>query len=264
MKIVENNTNQLTLRSDPYGQIIFGLIFALAGFAITYFIGRSVDMHCERVQPKQITCELTDKLMGISPVGKRTISNIESAEVDEHRDSDGDRTYKVVLITANGPVPMTGFSSSGYGSKAAIAEKINDFIQGGRQGALDIQVPMDWWILIFLFIFGGFGIGAVLLAKTVQVEMSRSEGVLRIRHDGLFGSGQQEFLLREIQDVVLQSHRGSKGSTTYRIAFLTTSDEEIPLSSVYSSGMGGKRRAVEAMKDFLTPYRRPQDQEPFA
>jgi hypothetical protein len=264
MKIIENNPNQLILRSDPYGQIIFGLFFALIGFAITYFIGRSVDIRCERADAKQITCQLTDKLLGITPVGKRTINHIQSAEVSEHRGSKGSYTYQVMFITANGPVSLTGYSSSGYEPKANIAEKVNNFIQGGRQDVLEFQAAMDWWVLLFLFIFGGFGVGAILLAKTVQIEMRRSEGVMRIRKDGLFGSGEQELLLREIQDVVLQSHRGSKGSTTYRVAFITTSDEEIPLTVYYSSGVGGKQRTVEAIKNFLTPYRGPQDQDPFA
>lgn len=264
MKIVENNPNQLILRSDPFGQIIFGLLFALAGLAFTYFFARSVDMHCEHVKTGQITCQLTDKLLGITPVRTRTISNITSADVEKHRSNKRGYTYEVTLSTTNdGAVSVTGFSSSGYSPKAEIAQQVNDFIQNERTKTLDIQVGMEYIVLIFLFVFVGVGIGAVVTAKTVQVEMIRSEGTLRIRRDGLFGSSQQEFLLREIQHVELQVHRSRKSASTYRIALYTTSNEEIALSSFYTSGYEDKKRAVEAMREFLSPYQRFKNQDLF-
>jgi hypothetical protein len=263
MKIIENSPNQLILRSNPFWQLIFGLIFALAGLAITYFLGRSVDTHCEHTSSREITCTLTEKLFSLVPVGQRTIPNIYGAEVEESRDSDGDTTYKVVFLTNAERVPLTGYTSSGYSSKAEVAEQINQFVQAGRQNSLDIQVKMEWWILIFLVAFGGVGVGIVVFAKTVQIEMNRSEGVLRIQKDGIFGTSRNEFLLREIEDIYLQSSSDSDG-TTYRVAFRIAGGEEIPLTGYYSSGYKSKQRDVDLMKDFLSPYQRPQNQDPYS
>ncbi|MFZ6029283.1 MAG: hypothetical protein ACOYYS_16345 [Chloroflexota bacterium] len=268
MKVIEKNTDRLVLRSNPYGQIAFGLIFVLAAFAFAYFLGRSVAIRCQRAGAA-IDCQLDEKLLGVTSVRQRTIGGIQRAEIDEHHSSDGGYTYQVILVTGSGRVPLMGYSSSGYGEKEETARQINDFIQGGRQDVLEFDVPVNWIVLVFLFVFGGVGLAMIVLAKTVQIEMLRTEGVLRIHKDGLFGGSQQEYLLREIQDVVLQSHvsrsrRSRRSGRTYRIAFLTTSDEEVPLSSVYTSGIGDKQRAVDAMKEFLAPYSGRRNNNPYS
>lgn len=265
MKIVESNSNQLILRSTPYFMILFGLIFAVVGLGVAFFAARSMDLHCEHLRVDQITCELTEKLLGVVPVGQRTIVNIQHATIDESTDSDGDSTYRIVFITVNSDsdVPLTSFYSSGYNAKARVAEQINDFIKTGQNSTVNIRVNYDLWILIFPFGFGGAGTLIILLSKWVTVEMNRSEGVVHIKRVGLLGNSQEEYLLNEINNVHLQSSYGSKGSRTYRIAFRTTSDEEIPLTSVYTSGVKGKQRAVEAIQDFLHPYQRSQKDDPF-
>jgi hypothetical protein len=252
MKIVENDANRLVLRSNPYFQIIIGMILALTGLVITFFFGRSVELHCERAGTEQITCQLTQKLLDFQPLGKRTVSNIQGAEVVESRDSDGDSTYKVVFITANGRLPLTNFSSSEYSAKANLSRQINDFISRPRQNSLDTQVNMEWWILIILFAFSGGGILVILLAKTVVIEMVRTEGVMRIIKDGLFGSGQEDLILRDIEDVELESSHSSQGSTTYRIAFHIHDGRNVFLTRYFTSGRKNKQAAVDAMKNFLS------------
>ena len=95
----------------------------------------------------------------------------------------------------------------------------------------------------------------ILLAKTVGIEMLRSEGVLRILKDGLFGSGQEEHILNEIEAVTLESSSGSRGGTTYRMAFQLAGGGELLLTRWYTSGRKDKQQAVDAMNAFLAGYR---------
>jgi len=265
MKIIESNSNILRLRSDPYFQIIFGLIFALSGIAVLYFFGRSVDVVCQKTSTNRVTCELTEKLIGIVPIGQRTVVDIRSAEVEEHRDSDGDYTFQVVFVTVDGRKSLTSYTSSGYRDKADVADRLNAFIQGGRQNQLELQVPMEWWILLFPVIFGGVGISSVVMSKTVLIDLSSAEGLMRIQKNGLFGNSKDEHPLRDIEEVYLQKSRSSRrGNSTYRIVFRMIDGEEISTSRMYSSGYKGKQRAVEAINAFLKPYQRPQDWDPFA
>jgi hypothetical protein len=254
MKIVENTPDRLVLRSFPSIQIIFGLFFAVVGLTITFFFGRSFDLHCVRSGSKQIDCNVTHKLLGYQALGQTRVTAIQKAEVDESTDSDGDTTYKVVFITPKGRVPLTSFSSSGYNAKADLAHQINNFINDSGQASLDIQVKMEWWILIFLFVFTGVGVIVILLSKTVEIHMVRSEGVMRILKGGIFGIRREEHLLREIESVELESSRSSEGSSTYRIAIHTTHGGKLLLSLMFSSGRGGKQKAVDAMNQFLAPY----------
>jgi hypothetical protein len=251
MKIIENTPDRLVLRSYPTLQIVFGLVFAITGLVITYFFGRSIDIHCQKVGPRQINCLLTQKLLGYQELGQRSVLGVQKADVAESQDSDGNSTYRVVLVTGAGKAGVTTFYSSGYSAKNKLAQRINNFIQDERQTALDATLPMEWWILIFLFAFTGVGIVTILFAKTTGIEMVHSEGVMRIAKDGLFGSGQEEHLLQEIESVVLESSRSSRGGTTYRIAFQVVGGGELLLTRWFSSGRKDKQNAVDAMNNFL-------------
>ena len=58
-----------------------------------------------------------------------TLSDIVNVVVRTSRDSDGDRTYRVELYTAQGQqIPMTSWYSSGYRGKQRTADVINAFI----------------------------------------------------------------------------------------------------------------------------------------
>jgi hypothetical protein len=254
MKIIESDSNRLVLRSFPSIQILVGLVFALSGLLITFFFGRSYDLHCVRAGSKQVDCRVTQKLLGFQVIDQRKVTAIQKVEVDESTDSDGDTTYKVVFITPGRRVPLTSFSSSGYNAKADLAHQINNFINSDRQASLDIQVKMEWWILIFLFTFTGVGVVAILLSRTVEIHMLRSEGLMRILKGGIFGTRQEEHILREIESVELESSRSSEGGSTYRIAIHTVRGEKLLLSRMFSSGRGGKQQAVDAMNQFLAPY----------
>jgi hypothetical protein len=257
MKIIENTPDRLILRNFPFIQLIFGLSFALAGLIVTFFFGRSFDLHCVRRESKQIDCNVTQKLLGYQELGQTSVTAIQKAEVDESTDSDGDTTYKVVFITSKGRVPLTSFSSSGYNAKADLAHQINNFINADQQASLDIQLKMEWWILIFLFLFTGVGVIVILLSRTVEIQMVRSEGIMRILKGGIFGTRREEHLLREIESVELESSHSSEGNTTYRIAFHIAGGGTLHLSRMFSSGGGNRQKAVEAMNQFLAPYHTP-------
>jgi hypothetical protein len=254
MKIIENTPDRLVLRGYPIMQIVFGLIFGLSGLLPTFFFARSVDLHCDKLEDSLVNCQVDEKLMGYLSLGVRQIPHVTEATVDSSTDSDGDTTYKVIFITTEKTVSLTGYSSSGYNSKADLAARVNRFIQNSGQRSLDLRLDMEWWILIFLAVFGGVGAVAILLSKITRIEMVRSEGVMRIIQTGLFGSRQEEHILREVEAVALERSR-SNNSTTYRIAFRMADGGERLLSSWYSSGRKGKQQAVDAMNAFLAKDR---------
>lgn len=258
MKIIENTPDRLVIRDVPYLQIFLGLMLAIVGLVITFFFARSVDIHCDRVGSGQVNCRLTEKLLGFEPVGGRNVKKVQKVDVAESRDSDGNAIYRVIFVTDTGNVPLTSYSSSGYNNKARLSQQINAFIQNAVQRSLDVKLAMEWWILIFLFLFTGAGIIMILLAKTTGIELIRSQGMIRILKDGLFGSRQEEHSLHEVEGVDLEWSRGSRGGATYRIAFHLVDGGELLLSRWFSSGRKDKQAAVEAMNKFLEAYHPPQ------
>ncbi len=255
MKIIENTPDRLVIHDTPTLQVFLGLLFSLVGLIVIFVFARSVDVHCEKVETRQVNCQLTQKLGGLLTFGTRSVLNVQKADVAASTDSDGNATYRMIFITATGKTPLTFYYSSGFNSKTSQAQRINTFIQNAAQPTLDFQVSMDWWTWFFLIVFGGLGGFMIVVAKTVHIEMVRSEGVLRITKRGLFGSGQEEHTLREIDSVALESSFGSRGTPTYRIAFNIADGGKRLLSRMYTSGRKDKPQAVEAMNAFLAPYR---------
>lgn len=251
MKIIERSNSRLAVRSDPYGQIIFGMIFFLSGVAITYFFSRSTEIVCRRPEPQRITCTLTEKLLGWIPVAQKTVDQVQGAQVERRRDSDGDNTYRVSFLTAQGPVPLQDYWSSGSSSKGAVAEQINVFVADGGQSESRFTQPMEWFTLLFLLMFGGVGLGMVLGAQVVLIDADRNKMTLMIEKDGLLGVKQNEYPLNEVEDVYVDSHRSRKGGRTYRVVIRMASGDEIPLSSFYSSGRKSKDDLANQLRNFL-------------
>lgn len=259
MKIIENTPNRLLIRDNPYLTVFLGLLFGLIGLVITFFFARSVDVHCDKIEPGRVDCRLAEKLLGFQPIGGRMVKDVQKAEVAQSQDSEGNLSYRVIFLTATGRVPLTVFYSSDYTAKADLAQRINTFIQDASARSLDAALSMEWWIWIFFVVFGGLGGFMVLVSKRTTIEMVRSEGVVRIVKTGLFGSGQEEHPLQEIERVTLERSSTPRGTPTYRIALYTTDGGKRLLSRMYTSGRKGQQQAVQAMNTFLAPYRPPKE-----
>ena len=72
------------------------------------------------------------------------MGELQRAEVEVNEDSDGD-TYRVVLITENGRIPLSEVYSSGERGKRARANQINAFLSNPEQMSLRIQQDHRWF-----------------------------------------------------------------------------------------------------------------------
>jgi hypothetical protein len=164
MKFFEDILPWFAEHDTSFFQIIIGLVIALVGPFITFYIGRSADLHCVRTGADQIRCDITKKLLGFQPLGTSRVYGIQKAEVDENIDSQGDSTYRVVFVTPYERVALTSFTSSGYAPKADLANQVNDFINNDQPSILEVQQKIDGWIWVFFFGFTGLGVGMILVS----------------------------------------------------------------------------------------------------
>jgi hypothetical protein len=109
--------------------------------------------------------------MGKVSLGQRTLEGVSGASVGESCDSDG-CTYRVDLSTAEGPVGLSGFYSSGRGSKELLAQQINDYVAETEVKTLEVQTEGTGWIVVFtaIFVFAGL---AMLLAAPLSILFGR-------------------------------------------------------------------------------------------
>lgn len=120
------------------GALIFGLIFVVAGLAFVFFLARVTELQCTHPEPTQVVCIREVKWLGIVPIGEKTMRDVRGASVDENCDEDG-CTYRVIVRTGEGNVPLTDYYSSGYKAKQDTADQITAYAGQSSEGTLDVS-----------------------------------------------------------------------------------------------------------------------------
>ena len=132
-----------------------GIVFTVVGLAVVYYLGHDIRFSCLRPENRCVI-EKTD-VFGKTEVDETfPLNTLTGAEVIEISDSDGDYTYKVMLITSDGHIPLSGCSSSERKAHRLNAEKINDYVNSSEQ-RLEI-VQSGTFPRIFGFVFAGAGV----------------------------------------------------------------------------------------------------------
>lgn len=169
------------LKLDP-DQLIrggLGLIFFLAGLVVMLFLGQKVTLTCVRSLPPPGFCTLRSANMVSARETIIPIPDLIGAALDVSHGEDGD-TYRVLLQTTRGSLPMTGYYSSGLNAKQVTVDKINSFLMYSTMQSLHIKTDDRIWIAIFSGIFAGSGALLLTLAvlKTVQDTREGSQGTV--------------------------------------------------------------------------------------
>jgi hypothetical protein len=130
-------------------KVLFSGAFIFAG---TFLIinNKTTTFSCHRIETESHPCKLTfSGIMG-SQTTLIPLEGLQGATVETNSDSDGS-TYRVVLMTNEGTIPMTSSSDSRYGSKQELAGKINIFLSNPNERFL-LAEEKSWWVL---YLIGG-------------------------------------------------------------------------------------------------------------
>ena len=258
MKIIRYDEDVLQLR--PTTGIILalvGLLLMLGGIVAFFFLGQTSTLVCERFLAGRASCTLQKTLLGLT-LSEKPIEALRGARVEAYEDSEGDETYKVILMTARGEIPFAGYSSSGYNQKERIAGEVNDFVRDATRPTLHIsQSGGVGTILVVVFgVFGlVMGIGGLRSYFTTWT-FDRTSGLLTRRRERLTGVRIEEYPLRDIVNVRLDESTDSDG-TTYRIEIDISGGNTLPMTSWYSSGRAGKEKAIALIREFLNLKTKP-------
>jgi hypothetical protein len=123
--------------------LIYGLvsiIFLLLG--VIFLAGSQLHtLTCDRTHPPtdRGTCQLSHAGLW----GKEThfflVEELLGAEIDEHRDSDGDLSYQVMIWTQRGDLPLTNGFSDGYRRKQSQVDRVDRFVLNKSVETLTIR-----------------------------------------------------------------------------------------------------------------------------
>src|SRR5262249_20860970 len=134
VEIVESTPRRLVLRKSGRTIRLFllgGLGLLLAGCAIGFWVARTTSVRCAR-GPAGLTCDVTEKLVGIVPLASRRVEHVARAVVGYTGDA-SDPSYRVELATDDGPdTPLSRMTAS-EGQCASFAARFNDFVRNGQR-----------------------------------------------------------------------------------------------------------------------------------
>jgi hypothetical protein len=212
------------------------------------FLGNQTTLTCSR--SGQAVCTLTQKTMLKTSTRTIPLSQLREAYVESNVDSEGDETFRVVLRTASGDVPLTSSRSSGYAGKRDVANQINAFLQSS--GSPTLTVEQDDRLLLYILgaIFAGVGSLLALLTSRVALDLNRTTGLAVLSKASVVTRSSEEYLLEDLAGAEVQESSSSDGNT-YRVALVQHGGGRIPLTGYFSSGYKGKQEIADAINKFL-------------
>lgn len=250
MRISRRTRDQLILQARPWGAAFFSIVFVLVGMGVL-FLSSSATLTCERAAGS-CTLERTGVVGGGSE--SLVLGEIQSAFVQERRSGEGGATYRVVLETERGTVPLLLSSSSGRKGKDAVAQEINGFL--GDLSAPSLLARQNDRSVTALFgsLFAGVGVLIALFGATVvTVGFDRFENAVRVRRRGLVRSREESDDLDRVVGVVIHE-KTSSGRNRRRVYSLNLELDDgrlLLLSDGYSTKAAGTRAVAEIVREFM-------------
>jgi hypothetical protein len=250
MKILRQDEDMLQLRPNTGVFIlIFGLSFLIGGVAMLLTLGQTTRLVCERELSGRPECRFERSLLGL-PLRDEPLEALQGARVTSYVDDEGDRLYKVMLVTGGGEIPLTNYSSSGSRGKQRTADEINAFVQDPGQTSLEVKkggiVGVAASAIFFLvgLLATVFGVQSFFTTWT----FSRTQGVLIHRQETVLGGKSRAYELSQIQHVVVES---DSDGDTYRVVLILQNGGRVPLTAWYTSARKRQRHIADVIRGFL-------------
>ncbi len=163
--------------------LALGVVFLLVGLGVIAFGASLTTLTCERGGATQGSCTLTQQRPGRSATRAIALEDVRGAEIEQNtsrsrRSGSSSRTrnrtrnsttYRVVLRTTRGEIPLTGGYSSDYGAKQRQVDQFTTFLADGSARTLTLREDRR----AFGYALGGAFAAAGLLVATAGAVLLR-------------------------------------------------------------------------------------------
>jgi hypothetical protein len=153
--------------------VVLGFLFScgVLGIAIMYVEPVSV-LTCRYVEPKQVDCQIQERLAGVVPVRRIPIAGLENAyakwETETRQDEDGDEytvsVATVILVCSSGEVTVRGTGRPEFAGRTT--KRINDFLNVPAGESLTVR-HAAWGKMLPVTLAGGVLFGLSVYGSVV-------------------------------------------------------------------------------------------------
>jgi hypothetical protein len=159
------NPSRPKLDEDQLTRGVLGLIFFITGLATLLFLESKVTLACDRTTAAEANCILRTETLIQTRERVIPVASITGAVVDVSHGEDGD-TYRVVLQTTSGRLPLANYYSSGNHDKEQAAGTVNSFLMDDTMQKVYVTLDDRIFMAICSGIFAGTG--ALMLIQTAR------------------------------------------------------------------------------------------------
>lgn len=196
MKISRQSADRLTLRSLSWTTwVMSGVLMGVGLGTGALLMGRST-FDCDRTQSDQ--CTITHDYLLRYRTESFPLVTLQGAEVQTAPASDSNDTYRLLLLTREGPVPFTQSFSSNWSRYTSQANQVTRFVQTPSQPQVRLHQDSRWLGLLVLLSFGGVGLLMLINNKVVTGEFNKSTNTFTLCQWGLTGVNRYSIPLQQI------------------------------------------------------------------
>ena len=245
MKVLEQNSNRLVYkRQKNFITLAFIMVWGFShggtSFIISLctFVFSGVEvLTCKRVEPTQVNCKLTrSTYMGWKEEQSILLNQVTGARVNEETDSEGNKSYKVVLLSRQSEVVLLNNNPDN-------ASRINIFVRDTNTTSLKVKQDNRWNTIstIFGFLFlTALGFGAMfwsfyetITSYTYTFDRTLKKFILQ-RKNWLINQV-EEYPLQGME-VKIQERVTSDENKLYRVSLLLNKSKRLILIPFFSVG----------------------------
>ena len=240
VEIVESTPRRLVLRKSGRTIRLFvlgGVGLVLLFCMIVYLEVRTTSVRCAR-GPAGLTCDATEKLLGIIPLAHQRVEHVSRAVVGYTGDS-SDPSSRVELATDDGHDTALSSRTVNKWQCEFFVGSFNAFVRSEKRADDFLQLP-DWIPVVLLLPLSAAALGCFVLAKPYRLEIDRDRGRLTIR-DGI--TSRASHPLADVEDVRVEE-RQHEGETIHQVFLLLKGGRRLQL--------GIEPAQVDLVGDYVT------------
>lgn len=128
--------------------LLFGLALTVVGLAMIFLFARESTLRCTHPEPSRVECVKEMTWLWLVPMGQATVTDVEGAWVAEAPCDEYGCTYRVVLSTGQGDVPLTDVYTSGLKWKEELVARITAFVEDGAEQTLEVREAANPLVLL--------------------------------------------------------------------------------------------------------------------
>jgi hypothetical protein len=244
------SATQLVLQNRIIFVWIFGFVMISFGVVVLFMLGGKNTIICSRSGKQAGKCQIISSSLLVSHTTQLALKDLQGAELDVSSSSDSD-TYRVVLLTTQGKMPLTSYYGSSSGSQQSVVEQVNAFLKDPALKSLLTTQDEGALPFIIALLMVGFGILIIFFfGRPMTYDFDKASGLLTVTHTNLNNASEHEYPLHDIKGVTIDtSYSGRSG--TYRVVLLMADGVRLPMTTFLSSGLKDKQLAAAAIKEFL-------------